>query len=94
MFASFILGALAAWGAPQIEPQLKSQLARLLPDDDIPALEMRTITLAMALFVAACLASLLGSTSAVALTFGGLVGVLGPRGYQRYRMSKAPDYDA
>lgn len=94
MIASFILGALAVYGAEKLEPQIREWLARILPVEDIPAVEMRGITLALMLFGAAVLATLLGSDNAVALALGAVVGVLGPRGYRRFKGSKAPDYDS
>lgn len=94
MIITFLLGALAAWGTPQLEPQLKMWLAKALPVDDIPPVEMRGIALALALFAAAILAALMDSESAVALALGAVVGALGPRAYQKFKMSKAPDYDS
>ncbi|MEO9825016.1 MAG: hypothetical protein ABJF50_11430 [Paracoccaceae bacterium] len=94
MIATFVFAALATWGAPQLEPQLKALVGRLLPLDDVSAVEMRGITIAVLLFVAAVLASLLGSHSTLALGVGAVVGVLGPRGYQRLKQSRAPDYDS
>ena len=94
MIATFIFAALATWGAPQLEPQIKSLLARILPLEDVSAVEMRGIVIALLLFVAAVLAALLGSESAVALGLGSVVGVLGPRAYRRFRYLKAPDYDS
>lgn len=94
MIVTFVLGALAAWGAPQVEPQVRMWLAKVLPVDDIPPVEMRGITLALSLFVAAVLAALMDSESAVALALGAVVGALGPRTYQKFKTSKAPDYDS
>lgn len=94
MIASFIFAALAAWGAPQLEPQIKGMLERVLPLDDISATEMRGITIAVLLFVAAVLATLIGSGNTLAFGFGAVVGVLGPRTYRRLKQTKAPDYDS
>lgn len=94
MITLFILGALAAWGAPQLEPQIKLVLSRLFPVDDISPAEMRGITLSLMLLVAAVLGMLLGSYGAIALTLGAIVGVLAPRIYQRSKVAKAPDYDS
>lgn len=94
MIATFIFAALATWGAPQLEPQLKALLERVLPLHDVSAVEMRGITISVLLFVAAVLATLLGSHSTIALGLGAVVGVLGPRAYQRFKQSRAPDYDS
>ena len=94
MIASFILAALAAWGAPQLEPQIKSMLERLLPMEDVSAVEMRGISMALTLFLASVLATLMGSQSALGLGLGAVVGVLGPRAYRRIKQAKAPDYDS
>lgn len=94
MIALFILGALAAWGTPQLEPQIKLVLGRLFPVDDISAVEMRGIALSVMLFVAAVLGMLLGSYGAIALASGAIFGALGPRIYQRFKAAKAPDYDS
>lgn len=94
MIASFIFAALATWGAPQLEPQIKAMLARFLPLEDSSAVEMRGITIAVVLFAAAILATLLGSGNTFAFGLGAVVGVLGPRGYQLFKRSKAPDYDS
>ncbi len=94
MIATFIFAALATWGAPQLEPQIKELIGRILPLDDVSGVEMRGITLSVLLFIAAVLATLLGSHSVIAFGIGAVVGVLGPRGYQRIRQSRAPDYDS
>ena len=94
MIATFVFAALATWGAPQLEPQLKALIDRVLPLGDVSAVEMRGITISVLLFVAAVLATLMGSHSAIALGVGAVAGVLGPRGYQRIRQSRAPDYDS
>lgn len=94
MIASFIFAALATWGAPQLEPQVKSMLERILPMEDMAAVEMRGITIAILLLAAAVLATLLGSASTLAFGLGAVVGALGPRGYQRFKRATAPDYDS
>lgn len=94
MIAAFVFAALATWGAPQLEPQIKTLISRVLPLEDVSAVEMRGITVVLMLFVAAVLATLLGSNNAVALGLGGVVGALGPRAYQKFRQSRAPDYDS
>ena len=94
MIAPFVFAALATWGAPQLEPQIKTLIQRVLPLEDVSVAEMRLVTVVLLLFVAAVLAALLGSNNAVALGFGAVVGALGPRAYQRIRQSRAPDYDS
>jgi hypothetical protein len=94
MTASFVFGALAVWGAPQLEPQIKTLIQRVLPIEDLSAVEIRGVTVAFLLLAAAVLATLLGSSSAVALAIGAVVGALGPRAYQRFKRSRAPDYDS
>ncbi len=94
MIASFIFAALAAWGAPQLEVQIKSMLARFLPLEDISAVEMRGITIVILLFAAAILVTLLGSGNTLTFGLGAVAGILGPRGYRRFKQAKAPDYDS
>lgn len=94
MIATFILAALATWATPQLELQIKGMIERVLPLNDVTAVEMRSISLSMLLCIAAVLATLLGSHSVIAFGIGAVVGALGPRGYQRIRQSRAPDYDS
>lgn len=94
MIALFILGALAAWGTPQLEPQIKALIGRVFPVDDIPAVEMRGISLSLLLLVAALLGMLFGSYGAIALALGAIVGATGPHIYNRSKAAKAPDYDS
>ena len=42
---------------------------------------------------AAIVAALSGAGGAIVLTLGGVVGVLGPRLYAKFRAMRAPDYD-
>lgn len=96
MLITFVLGAVAGWGAGFAEEHVRTGLSRVLslaPDSFNPV-ELRSMALVAALFIAAVLAWLIGSSSAVALMLGAVVGVLGPRIRDAVRAARAPDYDA
>ena len=63
-------------------------------ETSIQPIELRTVTLALAVFLAAVLSWLIAYPSAVALTLGALVGVLAPRIKARLSAARAPDYDS
>ncbi len=93
MFVTFILGLAAGAGAPYAEPHLKGAIASVLPASQPPgATELRLYSFAACLVVAAVLAAILGSGSAVALTLGAALGVSGPRLMDRFARRGAPDY--
>ena len=95
MFGTFILGLAAGWAAPYGEPYAARAVQRLLPHDAAPGpRELTALALAAAFFLAAILAALLThAPNAVALTLGGLAGVLVPRLRERFRAMRTPDYD-
>ena len=96
MLVSFVLGLGAGWGAPHGEDHVRRLLAQALKLDEsaFQPVELRAITLAVALFVAAVLAWLIAHPNAVALTLGAMVGVLAPRIRERLNAARAPDYDS
>ena len=96
MLVTFILGIAAAWGAAFVEDHLRGHLARALSIEPgaFQAVEMRVVSLAICLFVAAILAWIVADAHAVALTLGAVIGVLIPRLKDRLRAARAPDYDA
>ncbi len=94
MLWTFILGVAAGWGAPMAEEHLRGLLKQVLSAEDISAVELRAISLAVCLLIAAIIAMALGSGGAFALTLGAVLGVLGPRLYDRLRAMRAPDYDS
>lgn len=92
MILTFVMGVLAGWGAPLVEPQLRGPLQRAFSSELSP-LELRAATLVICLFAAAVVAWLIASTSAVPLTLGAVIGVLASRMLERFRAMRAPDYD-
>ena len=93
MFWTFILGIVAGWGAPMAEDHLRGPLQQALSGETSPV-ELRAVSLVVCLLVAAILAWIIGSHAALPLVLGALVGVLGPRLYDRFRAMRAPDYDS
>ncbi len=96
MLVTLILGAVAGWGAGFAEDHVRRLLARALSVDEsvFKPIEIRSIALVAALFIAAVLSWLIANPHAVALTLGALVGVLGPRLQELIRAARTPDYDA
>ena len=93
MIWTFILGAIAGWGAGATEDRLRPLIGQYVPGQPPGAVEMRAISLSLCLLGAAILAALSGGGGAVALTLGGVAGVFGPRLYAKFRAARAPDYD-
>ena len=95
MFGTFILGILAGWGAPYAEPKIREFLdGLLLSETPITAMEMRSFALALCLLGAAILSMVFGEPHAVPLALGAAAGVFGPRLIDRWKTSRAPDYDS
>ena len=96
MLVSFVLGLGAGWGAPHGEDHVRRLLAKGLNLDEsaFQPVELRAVTLVVALFIAALVAWVISYPSAVALTFGAVVGVLAPRLSARIKAARAPDYDS
>jgi|GEM_PF-1749553 len=96
MLLTFILGLAAGWGVHFAEPHVKAVLTKALGDavSDMEPVELRSIALVGALFAAAVLSWGFGSSYAVPLMLGALIGVLGPRLRERLRAARAPDYDS
>ena len=96
MLISFILGLGAGWGAPHGEAHVRRLMGQAFGIDAsrIPPVELATVTLAAAVFLAAVIAWLIAHPSTVALSLGVLVGVLAPRLKARLKAARAPDYDA
>ena len=95
MFATFILGVLAAAGAPYAEPRIKAFLdSVMLSETPIEPNEMKLLSLTVCLLGAAILSMILGEPHAVPLAMGAAAGVFGPRLIEKYRASRAPDYDS
>lgn len=95
MFATFILGILAGVGSPYAEPKIKDFLdGVLLSDTPIAPGELKLFSLAVCLVGASILSMLFGAAHAVPLALGAAGGVFGPRLIDKYRASRAPDYDS
>ncbi len=96
MLLTLLLGGLAGWGAGFGEDHVRKLLAQAFDIDAaaIRPVELRSITLVVALFLAALVAWAIASPSAVALMFGALIGVLVPRLKEVIRTARTPDYDA
>jgi len=95
MLGTFLLGVAAGWGAPYAEPKIRDALANMLPDD-VPKepVELRMVTFAICLTGAAILAAAFAGGQALPLAVGALLGVIGPRLVDKWKASKAPDYDS
>ncbi len=94
MIWTFLLGIIAGWLAAGVEERLKPFVEKYLPGQVPTPVEIRAIALSLCLFGAAIVAALSGGGGALALTLGGVLGVLGPRLYAKFRAMRAPDYDA
>ncbi len=95
MFGTFILGIAAGWGAPYAEARIKAALENILLDDvPIDAAEMRALSFAVCLVGAAILAMIFATPHAAPLAIGAALGVFGPRLIDKWKSSKAPDYDS
>lgn len=94
MIWTFILGIVAGWGAPFAEEHLKRPLEQSLSSGPLSATDIRAISLSFCLFVAAIVAMFVGSSHVLPLTLGALLGVLGPRLWDKFRAMRAPDYDS
>ncbi|MEO1538008.1 MAG: hypothetical protein AAFR73_09780 [Pseudomonadota bacterium] len=93
MITTFLLGAIAGWVAAPAEERLKPFILANLPGATPSPAEVRAISLGTCLLVAAVLATLADGGGALALMLGGVLGVLGPRLYAKFKASRAPDYD-
>jgi len=94
MIWTFILGVVAGWAAPAAEDRLRPLVAEHLPGGPIEAAEMRAISLAACLVLAAIVAALTGWAHALPLALGAALGVLGPRLQDKVRGMRVPDYDS
>ncbi len=94
MIWTLLLGIAAGWGASAAEDRLRPMIERHLPGRAVNAAEMRAISLSLCLLLAAVVAALSDTGGAVALTLGGVLGVLGPRLRDRVKAMRAPDYDS
>ncbi|MEM8802029.1 MAG: hypothetical protein AAGF55_05810 [Pseudomonadota bacterium] len=93
MIQTFILGILAGWGAPMVEPQLRRPLQQAFSSELSPV-ELRAASLVICIFGTSLIALFIASASAVPLTLGAVVGVLAGRLMERFRAMRAPDYDS
>ena len=94
MIWTLLLGIIAGWCASGVDDRLKPMVERYLPGRSVGASELRAISLSVCLFLAAIVAALSDAGGAVTLTLGGVLGVLGPRLYDKFRAMRAPDYDS
>jgi len=95
MLATFILGLLAGAGSPYAEPRIKQFLdGVLLSDTPMEPGELKLFSLASCLVGAAILSMIFGESHAVPLALGAAAGVFGPRLIEKYKASRAPDYDS
>ncbi len=93
MIWTILLGIIAGWCAASVEDRLRPLVEKHLPGQAPSAAEMRGISLSVCLLLAAIVAALSDAGSAFSLTLGGVIGVLGPRLYDKVRAMRAPDYD-
>lgn len=95
MFGTFILGAIAGWAAPYAEPRIKAALDGVLLDETpIAPKELALLSFAVCLLLAAVLSMLVAVPHAAPLALGAVAGVFGPKLIDKWRSSKAPDYDS
>ena len=66
----------------------------MLAETPIEPGEMKLFSLSVCLVGAAILSMVVGQAHAVPLTLGAAVGVFGPRLIEKYKASRAPDYDS
>ena len=94
MITSFLLGIIAGYAAAPAEERLKPLVEQFLPGASPSLVEKRAISLSVSLCLAAIVGWLVGASGAIALTLGGVIGVLGPRIHARIKAARAPDYDS
>ena len=96
MLVTLLLGIAAGWGSGLIEDHVQKLLVKVLKVDaqSIKPVELRSVALGAAVFVAAVVAWILATPHAVALGLGVLIGVLFPRLRDMIKAARAPDYDA
>lgn len=94
MIWTFILGVIAGWTAPGLEERMKPLVGKYVPGKAMTPVESRALALCAGLLLAAIVAAFTGSSNAVPLMLGALIGVLGPRLYDKFRDMRAPDYDS
>lgn len=95
MFVTFILGLIAAWGAPYAEDRLKAALDNVLLDDTpVSGKELSLLSFAACLLGAAIASMIIGVPHAAPLALGAVAGVFGPKFLEKWRASKTPDYDS
>ncbi len=94
MIWTFILGVIAGWVAPSVEDRLRPTLDSQLPGGPLSPVEMRAVSLSFSLLLAALVGMFTGSSHVLPLTLGAVLGVLGPRLYDKFRQMRAPDYDS
>ena len=95
MVFSFLLGAIAAWLSPKFEEPIAGFIATALPKEPpFEGSELKLLSFAFALLMAALIAAGLSYANGIALCFGAVLGVIGPRLLAKWRDAKAPDYDS
>lgn len=96
MLLTFILGFAAGWGAGYADPHVRSALAGVLVDDAaaLEPVELRMLSFAACLLLAALLAWIFADAHAVPLALGAALGALAPRLRDKFRAARAPDYDS
>lgn len=93
MLGSLVLGLLAGFAAPHVEPRLNDLLeGTFAADPPLGATERAVLSFAICLLGAALLASILGEASAVVLALGAVGGGLAPRIQRMVRKRREPDY--
>jgi len=80
MLFTLILGAIAGYVAPMVEPQVrKAMQGANLSKLDVAEGEYDMLTLLLMLLAAAVLAYVFGTGGAISLILGGIIGVFGKR---------------
>ncbi len=93
MFATLLFGIIAGAGASYAEPHVKKMVDGAgLGGAPITAVELRTLSFALCLLLAAFVALIFGGHSAFGLALGAVIGVFGPRSLDRIQKRREPDY--
>ncbi|MDA8585696.1 hypothetical protein N9L47_05405 [Rhodobacteraceae bacterium] len=96
MLMTLIFGIAAGWGAGFADDDVQRLMVKVLKADaqTINPIEIRSISLAAVVLLAALLSWIIASPNAVTLALGVFLGVLLPRLRDMVKAARAPDYDA
>jgi len=95
MLVTLLLGIAAGWGAGFVEEHVQKLLVKAfdIEPQAISPVELRSVSLASAVLLAAMVSWILASPHAAPLGFGVLIGALVPRLRDLVKAARAPNYD-